>query len=206
MHIIVAANRKGGAGKTTIAGHLAVEIERSVSGKVAMIDCDPMAGLTGWWKARVRDTPVLVDPGRLAPIIRALAGQGITHVVVDTAPSGDEVVKEAISIASVVVVPVQPSPHDLRAVGTTVKMIEAARQQLVFVLNRVKPRTKITNEAVIALSQHGTVAPSLIHDRIDYAAAMTSGLTAPEQDPYGKAADEITALWVYINNRLTRGE
>jgi chromosome partitioning protein len=56
MEIVVLASRKGGAGKTTLAAHLAVAAERSGVGKVVVIDADPMGGLAIWWNARQSET------------------------------------------------------------------------------------------------------------------------------------------------------
>ncbi|MEE8499882.1 MAG: ParA family protein, partial [Kiloniellales bacterium] len=41
MKVVVIAARKGGSGKTTLAGHLAVQAERAGQGPVALIDIDP---------------------------------------------------------------------------------------------------------------------------------------------------------------------
>ena len=66
------------------------------------------------------------------------------------------------------------------------------------------PKAKITSEAAVALSQHGTVAPVTIHHRTDFAASMIDGRTVMEVDPGGKSAAEVTALWNYISERLEK--
>ena len=48
MRTIILASRKGGAGKTTLTCHLAVEAERRGHGPVGIIDTDDMAGLAKW--------------------------------------------------------------------------------------------------------------------------------------------------------------
>jgi chromosome partitioning protein len=58
MHVIALASRKGGAGKTTLASHLAVQAEATGAGPVALVDTDPQGGLAGWWNARTADTPI----------------------------------------------------------------------------------------------------------------------------------------------------
>ena len=63
-----------------------------------------------------------------------------------------------------------------------------------FVLNAVTARTRISTQAIMALSQHGPVG-ALLHQRIDYAASMTDGRVAGELDPTGRSADEIAKLW-----------
>ena len=49
MKVICLSNFKGGAGKTTLAGHLAVQAGLSGYGEVVLIDTDPQASLTDWW-------------------------------------------------------------------------------------------------------------------------------------------------------------
>jgi chromosome partitioning protein len=138
----------------------------------------------------------------LAAALEALRQYGARLAIVDTPPAVGADVASSILEADLVVVPVQPSPDDLRAVGVTVEMIERARKPLVFVINRTKPRVRLTGQAAIALSQHGTVAPTFIADRIDYAAAKTDGLTAPEIEGEGRASEEIAGLWSYLARRL----
>ena len=50
----------------------------------------------------------------------------------------------------------------IRKVVPAFELIEAAGKPMVFVINRVKPRVRLTNQAVIALSQHGRVAPVMV--------------------------------------------
>ena len=46
MRVIAIVSRKGGSGKTTLAGHLAVAAEQNGDGPVAIMDTDPQASLT----------------------------------------------------------------------------------------------------------------------------------------------------------------
>ena len=75
MRTIILASRKGGAGKTTLTCHLAVEAERRGHGPVGIIDTDDMAGLAKWWDAREAESPVLAraDPN-LDAALSALRG------------------------------------------------------------------------------------------------------------------------------------
>jgi len=203
MFVCVLASRKGGAGKTTLACHLAVEAGRAGYGPVAVIDLDPMSGLSGWWDARKAEIPTLVRvETSLTDTLEALRSGGYQTVFVDTPPSIGAEVSEAIAEADLVLVPCQPSPDDLRAVGRTVDAVGRAGKPMIFVINRVKPRTRLTAEAAVALSQHGTLAPTFVVDRTDYAAAKSDGLTAQELEPSGKAAAEMNDLWAYIAARV----
>lgn len=55
--VVVFASQKGGSGKTTLSGHIAVEAERVGDGPVALIDTDPQGSLAKWWNARKASTP-----------------------------------------------------------------------------------------------------------------------------------------------------
>jgi chromosome partitioning protein len=203
MKTIVIASRKGGAGKTTIATLLAVEAARAGAGPVAIIDLDPMRGLSLWWEAREVETPVLVAADSTpAAALAAAKSTGASLVLIDTPPAAAPVVAEVVAVADLIIVPVQPSPHDLRAVGATVELARKAKRPLVFVINRTKPRVRLTGEAAIALSQHGTVSPAMLADRAVYAAAAIDGRTAPEIEPTGAAGAEVAELWKYLADRL----
>ncbi len=108
-----------------------------------------------------------------------------------------------IRLADLVIIPARPSPHDLRAVGATVELVERLAKPLVFVLNGATPRARITSEAVMALSQHGTLAPIVIHHRTGFAASMIDGRTVMEIAGDERSAGEIMQLWDYISRRLT---
>ena len=103
-----------------------------------------------------------------------------------------------------VVIPARPSPHDLRAAGATVELVERMGKQLVFVINAATPRARITAEAVMALSQHGTLAPVILHHRTGFAASMIDGRTVMEVPGEARSAEEIALLWEYLGNRLNR--
>lgn len=202
MFTSVLASRKGGGGKTTLASHLSVEAERSGYGPVAVIDLDPMGGLSGWWDARKAGTPALVHVhGSLTQTLDVLRANGVQTVFIDTPPSVGAVVAEAIAVADMVIVPCKPSPDDLRAVVRTLDAVTRAGKPMIFVINMTKPRTRLTAEAAVALSQHGTVAGTFVADRTDYAAAKSDGLTAQELEPGGKAAQEMRDLWQYVVSR-----
>src|SRR5262249_10161499 len=82
---------------------------------------------------------------------------------------------------------------------------------IVFAINGAAPRARITTEAVIALSHHGAVAPSIIHQRIDFASSMIDGRTVMELPTNSRSPEEISGLWHFISDclesrvRLRRG-
>lgn len=204
MHVIAVVSQKGGSGKTTLSGHLSVQAQLSGQGPVAVIDTDPQGSLAAWWNEREAPVPVFVQTTlhELRNHLDNLRRAGVKVVVIDTPPAITGAIHEVISVADYVVVPTKPSPHDLRAVGATVKLVQACNKPMVFVLNDASPRAKITFEAAVALSQHGTVAPVTIHHRTLFASSMIDGRTAMELEPNGQSAFEVAGLWQYVNARL----
>ena len=57
MRVLALASQKGGSGKTTLAGHLAVQAEQAGAGPVVLIDIDPNGPLCTWWNMREDDAP-----------------------------------------------------------------------------------------------------------------------------------------------------
>ena len=188
MRVLALASQKGGSGKTTLSGHLAVQAEREGAGPVVLIDIDPQGSLSDWWNERQADAPMFAQTtvARLAADLEMLAIQSV------------------IQVAELIVIPTRPSPHDLRAVGATVDLCDRSGKPLLFVVNAATPKARITHEAAIALSQHGTVAPITVHHRTDFAASMIDGRTVMEVDPRGRSANEIVELWTYISDRLEK--
>lgn len=206
MRVLALASQKGGSGKTTLSGHLAVQAQRAGAGPVVLIDIDPQGSLADWWNEREAEMPAFAQTtvARLVTDLEMLRQKGFKLAVVDTPPAITVAIQSVLSVAELVVIPTRPSPHDLRAAGATVELCERAGKPLIFVVNAATPRAKITYEAAVALSQHGTVAPVTLHHRTDYAASMIDGRTVMEIEPDGKSAQEIVELWTYIADRLEK--
>ena len=206
VRIVVFASQKGGSGKTTLSGHIAVEAERTGDGPVALIDTDPQGSLAKWWNARAASTPAFAHTKLedLDACLDHLKSLGFKLIVVDTPPAVTQTIAHVVARADLVVVPTRPSPHDLRAVGPTVDIAESLKKPLIFVVNSATARARITSETAVALSQHGMVAPVTLHHRVDYAASMIDGRTVGDIRPDSKSAKEIAGLWLYLRDRLAR--
>src|SRR6202000_129622 len=173
---------------------------------IALIDTDPQGSLAHWWNARQAPAPHFVKAG-LPDLENALAGlerMGTRIAVIDTPPAITGSIAKVVAHADLVLVPTRPSPHDLRAVGATVDIAEKHEKALVFVVNGATARARITGEAAVALSQHGTVAPVTLHHRVDFAASMTDGRCVGEGAPKSQSSKEVRDLCLYVQDRLSR--
>lgn len=206
MQVISLCSQKGGSGKTTLTGHLAVQADRQGGGPVALIDCDPQGSLAAWWNSRAGDRPAFARTtlSTLGADLQRLRERGFRYVFIDTPPAVSMPILRVMEQSDLVVIPTRPSPHDLRAVRATLDLVERAAKPVIFVVNGAASRARITSDAAVALSQHGTVAPSFVCHRIVLASSMIDGRTVVETDPEHRAAAEIAALWSYLEDRLLR--
>lgn len=205
MHVLIIASQKGGSSKTTLARNLAVAAATKKS-KVMLLDMDPQQSLRDWWKVRKADRPEMtadnIPPANLGLALQQLAKAGYALTVIDTPPSVHPELRDVLRHADLVVVPIRPSPDDLRAVGGTLGRIAEAKVPFVFVMTQVKPRTRLAKEAERVLSSHGEVAPVVIQDRVEYAMSAATGEGVCEKE--GKAGKEIQLLYQYLLNRMRK--
>ena len=204
--VVVFASQKGGSGKTTVSAHMAVQAELSGAGPVALVDTDPQGSMSKWWNARASSAPAFarISVPDLGRDIKLLEEAGYRLIIIDTPPAVTSTIAEVITHADLVVLPTRPSPHDLRAVGPTVDIVQMQDKPLVFVINSATARACITGETAVALSQHGTVAPVTLHHRVDFAASMIDGRTVGEVSGTSRSALEVANLWTYLDDRLMR--
>jgi chromosome partitioning protein len=199
--VITIAQRKGGAGKTTLAAQLAVTWAQS-GARVAVLDIDPQRSLAAWVelrRARLGANAVGFDfaasPGwRAAPWIEEQARRA-DIIVIDNPPHTETEAQIAVRAAGLVIIPVQPSPLDLWATEATLKMVRDERRRPLAVLTRVSPRSGLTDHIAAELAQSGApVAATRIGNRIALVRAMMSGLGVVESEGASQAATEITAF------------
>ncbi len=199
--VITVAQQKGGAGKTTLAAHLAVTFTAQ-NKSVAVVDIDPQQSLTHWYRLREARTGnagagLLVSQiqgWRLKAEVEKLA-RSHDLVIVDSPPHAETESKIAVRCADLVVVPVQPSPMDVWATLPTLEMAAAEKVPALVVLNRVPPRANLTEDMIEELrALHAGVAKSRIGNRVLFAGALSEGRAVGELQPKSRAAQEIGAL------------
>lgn len=205
MKVLTIANRKGGAGKSTCAAHLAVAATNSGM-KAILIDMDPQKTLEGWWQKREEDTPLLVETTAvdLPNSIDKLRTQGFDICIIDTPGDSGDFTRAGIMAADLVIIPSKPTPPDLSAIGRTISLVEENKKKFAFVITQGIVRTKATLQALSVLSQFGAVAPAPISNRTAYASAMGAGKSAGDFDKI--AEEEINQVWGFIRDTLFKSE
>jgi chromosome partitioning protein len=201
--------QKGGAGKTTLALHLAV-IAQSAGLRTLLVDCDPQRSAVGWWRAREGDTPQLVAaaPDRLRAIKEAAQGDGVDLIVVDTRPSVERDTAEVARAADFSLIPTRPSILDLRAIGATVDVLKALNRPAAIILNacpagRGMGEASVTVEARKGLAVYGLpIAPQAVTVRAALAHALIDGRAVTEFEPDGKASGELRRVWKWTERIL----
>lgn len=142
MRSILVANPKGGSGKTTLATNIATYY--ALRGRsVALIDYDPQASSLDWLAARPADRPPIM--GIDAADGRARVPRDVEVTILDV-PAGirGRQLADVLRKAETVVIPVIPSPVDLRAAARFHEELVQTRQlvneqvKVMTVANRVR--------------------------------------------------------------------
>lgn len=196
MKVVTLAAQKGGAGKTTIAVHLAVQA-LAAGEKVVLVDTDPQGSATAWARSRGEDSPavVAVPSSQIRDVIEASRHDGMTLVILDTPPHAAPGAAAAAALADLVLVPVRPSAFDIAASAASAEIARTAKQAA-FVLSACPSRAPEIMEARKALEKQGLpVLDTEIGERRSYARAVASGRAVAEFEPEGRAAYEISRLW-----------
>ena len=195
--IITIAQQKGGAGKTTVAAHLA--IAWSQRGKrVAIVDIDPQGSLTQWHKLREERfgegytgvTFATLSGWRVGSEVARLR-RNHDYIIIDSPPHTETEARTAIRNADFIIVPVQPSPTDLWATKATLDLAKAENIPVRVVLNRVSANSKLAQTISAELPD---LAKSTLGNRVLFASSLMDGRSATETAPGSPAALEVKAL------------
>jgi chromosome partitioning protein len=198
--VIAVLNQKGGVGKTTLATHLALALQAG-GASVLLIDSDPQGSARDW--AAVRQDQTLAVVGIDRPTIERDIKHIAKHdyIVIDGAPQAADLAVSAIKAASLVLIPVQPSPYDIWATSDLVDLVKQrieltdGKLKAAFVVSRAIKGTRIGAEITEALTGYGLpILTTRITQRVGYPGSAAAGLTVLETEPHGDAAAEIQAL------------
>lgn len=200
MQVIAVLNQKGGAGKTTIATHLARALQLRGS-DILLVDSDPQGSARDWAAVREDQTvPVVgIDRPTIERDLKQIAEK--EYVVIDGAPQAHDLAVSAIKAADLVLIPVQPSPYDIWATSDLVELVKQrieitdGKLQAAFVVSRAIKGTKIGSEVNEALTGYDLpILETRITQRVIYPVSAASGSTVLDEEPNSEASSEIKAL------------
>ncbi len=203
--VITIAQQKGGAGKTTLAAHLAVAWSQRGK-RVAIIDIDPQGSLTQWHKLREKR----FGEGYTGLTFAALSGWRVgsevarlrrNHdiIIIDSPPHTETEARTAIRNADLILLPVQPSPTDLWATKATLDLAKAENIPVRVVLNRVTSNSKL---AMAIADELPDLAKTTLGNRVLFASSFLEGRSVTELAPASPAAIEIKLLSEEIGRML----
>lgn len=206
MRTIAVVSQKGGAGKTTLALHIAVAAELAGYSTV-LLDMDPQGTAEAWadWRG---EAPPVVIPAKTATLSRTI-DKAISHgaeiIIIDTPPLAEAEARAAAKIADLVLVPCRPNAFDIHSIKTTTDLTRFAAKPAFAVFNAgpvAASRLYVeTAELVAAIGLN--VSPFRLSERAAFRHATGSGQAAQEIEPKGKAAGEVDALWLWICKQVT---
>ena len=195
--VITIAQQKGGAGKTTVAAHIAVALSQK-GNRVAVVDIDPQGSMTHWHGIREKK----LGEGYTGLMFNALSGWRVgseisrlrkqcDYIIIDSPPHTETEARTAIRGADLVIVPVQPSPTDLWATQATLNLAKAERVPVHVMLNRVPANSRLAQTIAAELPE---LMEATLGNRVLFASSLMEGRTATEIDPSSNAAKEVKAL------------
>jgi len=214
MPIIAIAGRKGGVGKSTIAGNLAAEFA-AMKHTVRLLDADPQHSLVAW--AEQGDGMLARSVERIdaaAGTLRSrarLVEKSVDIVLIDTPPGAPEITYEAAMAADLMLLPCGPSPLDLFALKEALSLGLKARAErrskkprIRFVPSKVLMNTTLGRNLASSLEGMGKKVLPPIGQRIVVAEAVAQGLTVAEYAPNSPAHDEFRELARAIDKVLKK--
>jgi len=215
MAVVVIAGRKGGIGKSTIAGNLAAEFA-ALGQTVAALDADPQHSLAAWAQQGEGMLSQCVEkvPRGSADELRGkvrAAQKAVDIVLVDTPPGMHDVAYQAMLLADLVLLPCGPSQLDLfplkEALGLALQARAERRSKkprIRFVPSKVLKNTNLGRGLTSSLEEMGKKVLPGIGQRVVVAEAVTSGLTVREYAPGSTAQEEFEELAKAVNKIVQR--
>ncbi|MGB5260531.1 MAG: AAA family ATPase [Gammaproteobacteria bacterium] len=203
--ITVIANLKGGSGKSTVAFNLAIWLAKH-GRKVIGYDLDPQCTFSdlGMLREEIGNRPYLEIHSVRAVLRDQLLSHSDCEVLVDVGAANMAAMKEAMTSADRILVPVPPGQADVwatqRFLHITGPDMEAVKfngsQHTIAFINRADTNRSIretheTEEALRMLPGIDVVMPQRLRMRTSFRRSLSEGLAVFEMWPGSKAAGEF---------------
>ena len=186
MKKILVLNPKGGCGKTTIATNIA-SYYALWDVATALIDYDPQQSSLEWCENRPDQysaiTAIDGSKGRLS------VPREIHRVIMDSpARTSTTQLRKLFGLADKVIIPVLPSPIDMRACENFLSELMGEKllleSEVALVANRVRENTLIFQHLQTYLSRLEIPLVSFLRDSQSYIRANLNGIGVFEMPPY----------------------
>lgn len=209
MRTVAIISRKGGAGKSTAALHLAVSAAQ-FGYSTTIFDLDPQASVELWYDNREnKNFPVVksVKAPLLPAAISKAHDEDVDLLVIDTSSVLDNAASSAADEADLILIPCRPSQMDMSSIDASVRMARSVGKPCVVVLTQAPHQGQELSYSIASIQAAGVeVCPVVLYDRKDYQKGIAAGLTAQEVAPKGRAAQEVRDLLVWVCDRIARQE
>jgi chromosome partitioning protein len=197
---VVFASRKGGSGKSTLVAHLGSYMAANAR-PTLLIDADPQGSLALWQRVRgAQDLPLHVGTKHLAATLAKARRAGAEWVLIDTPPSAEAPVAEAIWHADLVVIPMRPGLFDVDAVQATIQLCRELKKPYAVVINAAPARNGSEDPMVADArgAMHALDVPTWagqITHHPELSLSLAHGAGVNEFSVGSAGSEEIGSLW-----------
>src|SRR5262249_2708345 len=119
-----------------------------------------------------------------------------------TAPSISAVNADLFVLADLILIPLNPTPADLRALVKGLPLVKRSGTPFQFILARVRANLKNNEGSAMALEALGLVLTLRMHEGVIYAGPFAHGKTAVETEPDGVGSQEVVASGQAVRDTL----